>query len=343
VRASYEAQVENQPNERPFALTRSAITGMQRYCQSWSGDNSTSWNTLRYNIPMGLSQGLSGFPNTGHDVGGFYGEPPSPELLTRWVQNGVMHPRFTIHSSLLGGASGATEPWMYPEMLPYIRAAIELRYQLIPYLYSVFRNASLTGQPIIRPMVYEFQHDPRTHTESFDFLVGSHLLVASVLEPDATTRDVYLPTNTGWYDFYTGDFYTGGETITLHAPIERLPLLVREGGILPMGKTMQHVGAEPDDERRVYLYPYRGDGQSAFVLYEDDGVSFDYRQGGFTEIVLGIQSSSDAIELTVDVRGSYTLPYSEISFILPSGETRLLSINGSRVTVEPDGSVVYPL
>jgi alpha-glucosidase len=343
VRASYEAQIENQPNERPFVLTRSAITGMQRYAQSWSGDNATSWNTLRYNIPMGLGQGLSGFPNTGHDVGGFYGEPPSPELLTRWVQNGVMHPRFTIHSSLLGGALAATEPWMYPEVLPYIRAAIELRYQLIPYLYSVFREASQMGRPIIRPIVYEFQDDPHTHTESFDFLVGAHLLVASVLEPEATTRDVYLPANTGWYNFYTGEYYPGGETITLHAPLERLPLLIREGGMLPMGKTMQHVGAEPDDERRVYLYPHQSGGQSEFVLYEDDGVSFDYQHGGFTEVTLKLQTSADAIDLTVNVEGSYHLPYAEIGFILPTGETRPLSINGSHVTLEPDGSVIHLL
>jgi alpha-glucosidase len=254
-----------------------------------------------------------------------------------------MHPRFTIHSSLLGGASAATEPWMYPEVLPYIRAAIELRYQLIPYLYSVFREASRTGQPILRPMVYEFQDDPRTHTESFDFLVGAHLLVASVLEPDATTRDVYLPANSGWYDFYTGEYYAGGENVTLHAPLERLPLLVRHGGMLPMGKTMQHIGAQPDDERRIYLYPHQNEGQSEFVLYEDDGVSFDYQRGVYTEIRLQMQSSPESIELTVEQQGSYPLPYSEISFILPSGETRPLSINGSQVTPKPDGSVIYQL
>ena len=343
VRASYEAQVANRPDERPFVLTRSAIIGMQRYAQSWSGDNATSWETLRYNIPMGLGLSLTGFPNTGHDVGGFYGEPPSPELLTRWVQNGVMHPRFTIHSSHLGGARRATEPWMYPEVMPYIRAAIELRYQMIPYLYSVFREASQTGHPIIRPMVYHFQDDPHCRTESFDFMLGAHLLVASVLEPGATTRDVYLPAQSGWYDFYTGEYYEGGQTITLHAPLERLPLLVREGGMIPMGKAMQHIGAEPDDQRRVYLYPQQIEGSSAFILYEDDGISSAYQHGDYKEIALTLSAGAKAIRLEVNVHGDYNLPYDQIAFVLPLTETRPLWVNGQQVEVEPDGSTVFSL
>ena len=134
-RASTEAQQAHQPKKRPFVLTRAATPGSQRYAQSWSGDNTTSWETLKYNIPMGLGLSLSGMANTGHDIGGFAGDEPSAELLVRWVQNGIFHPRFCIHS--VNDSGYATEAWMYPEVLPLIRQAIEFRYRLQPYLYSV--------------------------------------------------------------------------------------------------------------------------------------------------------------------------------------------------------------
>ncbi|CAG0943834.1 hypothetical protein ANRL1_01490, partial [Anaerolineae bacterium] len=169
-RASCEAQREAAPNQRPYLISRSGCPGVQRYAQMWSGDNFTSWNSLRYNIPMGLGMSLSGAPNIGHDVGGFYGFKPEPELFVRWVQNGIFHPRFTIHSWHLDGT--VNEPWMYPDVLPIIRDAIEFRYRLIPYLYSLMFDAARTGIPIIRPLLYEFPGDPRTHTESFDFMLG---------------------------------------------------------------------------------------------------------------------------------------------------------------------------
>ncbi len=159
-RASYEATLEHKPNERPFVLSRSGCPGIQRYAQTWSGDNTTSWETLRYNLPMGLGMGLSGAPNTGHDVGGFYGPAPDPGLFVRWVQVGVFHPRFAIHSWNTDGT--VNEPWMYPEVLDIVRAWIQFRNRLHrPYFYSLFWEAYQTGHPILRPLVYEFPDDPR--------------------------------------------------------------------------------------------------------------------------------------------------------------------------------------
>ena len=169
-RASFEALQTYHPAERPFLLSRAGCPGIQRYAQTWTGDNATSWHTLRFNIPMGLGLSLSGMPNIGHDIGGFAGPRPDPELFVRWVQNGIFHPRFTIHSWNNDGT--VNEPWMYPDILPIIRAAIHLRYRLIPYLYSLLVEAAGTGHPIIRPMVYHFPHDPRCRSESFDFMVG---------------------------------------------------------------------------------------------------------------------------------------------------------------------------
>jgi alpha-glucosidase len=174
-RASQSAQLDYRPNERPFLISRSGCPGIQRYAQTWSGDNNTSWKTLRYNIPMGLGISLCGAPNTGHDVGGFAGRQPEPELFVRWVQNGIFHPRFTIHS--WNEDDTVNEPWMYPEILPIIRKTIEFRYRLIPFLYSLFFQAARTGEPIIRPMVYHFSDDPVCRSESCVFLFGGCLLV----------------------------------------------------------------------------------------------------------------------------------------------------------------------
>ena len=253
-RSSFEAARRHHPNQRPYVVTRAGVPGVQRYAQTWSGDNVASWHTLRWNQPMGLGLSLSGFPNTGHDVGGFCGDPPEPELFLRWVQVGIFTPRFTIHSIGLGGQ--ATEPWMYPELLPLVREAIRLRYRLIPYLYSLLFASTQTGQPIMRPLVYAFPHDPRCRTELFDFLLGPSLLIAPVLDPDVRAREVYLPAGTDWCDFHTGAWHAGGQVIEAAAPLERIPLFVAAGGLIPTGKVMRHTGAELDDVREVLAFPH---------------------------------------------------------------------------------------
>lgn len=325
-RASYEAQRAFAPNLRPYLISRSGCPGVQRYAQMWSGDNYTSWNTLRYNIPMGLGMSLSGAPNIGHDVGGFFGFKPEPELFVRWVQNGIFHPRFTIHSWHLDCT--VNEPWMYPEVLPIIRETIEFRYRLIPYLYTLLFDAAHTGRPIIRPLVYEFPYDEHTHTESFDFMLGPNLLVASVLEEGARTRAVYLPRDVEWYDFHTGARYAGGQTIVTAAPLERIPLFVRAGGMIPMGKVMAHVGAEVDDVRQAYVFPHSHTGQGEFTLIEDDGITLNYQRGEFTQVTLQVTAEPYELALTVDARGNFPLPYSSIEFILPQGETRRVKAVG---------------
>jgi alpha-glucosidase len=341
-RASHEAQHEARPGERPFVISRSGCPGIQRYAQTWSGDNVSSWETLRYNIPMGLGLSLSGAPNTGHDVGGFAGDRPEPELFVRWVQNGIFHPRFTIHSWHVDGSVNA--PWMYPDVLPIVRETIELRYRLIPYLYSLFVEAARTGHPIIRPLVYAFPEDERCAAESFDFLLGPNLLVASVLEPGARTRSVYLPGSGEWIDYYRGTRYRGGQTVDIDAPLERIPLLVPAGGIVPMGKVMRHVGERPDDLRQVYVFPHASGGNGRFVLTEDDGVSLGYRHGESTDVTLEVASEPDAIVLRVSTLGHFPLPYTHVEWILPPGERRTVVAEGDK-RLDEDGRwrVLVPL
>ncbi len=316
-RASYEATQEHAPNLRPFVLSRSGCSGIQRYVQTWSGDNETSWHTLRYNLPMGLGMSLSGIPNTGHDVGGFFGPAPDPELFVRWVQCGIFHPRFTIHSWNTDGT--VNEPWMYPDVLPLIRDLFRFRYRLLPYLYTLMFEAHQTGHPIIRPLVYHFPDDPRCRIESFTFLLGSHLLVAPVLEPGATTRRVYLPAGTWWCDFYSGEWHEGGREIEAAAPLDRIPLFVADGGMIPMGGLMRYVGEQPDDQRDIYAFVRNG---AAFTLIEDDGVSLDYQRGGYTEVRLTVQLEDGQWTARAErAHSGYDLPYTDVTFIIAAGES----------------------
>jgi alpha-glucosidase len=302
IMASHQAQRDYAPEARPWLLTRAGMPGVQHYAATWTGDNFSSWKTLRYNTAMGLGMSLSGFANVGHDVGGFAGDPPAPELFVRWVQNGIFHPRFCIHS--WRGDSGENAPWMHPDVLPLVRDAIKFRYSLIPYFYSLFWECNQTGHPVLRPTVYHFQNDAQCHQESFDFLVGSSVLVASVFEPGDQQRCVYLPRGTGWYDWHTGDYYAGGQTITLDAPLDRIPLLVREGGIIP---------TEQEGRRRVYVFPPRTEGENLFRLYEDDGLTTRYLNGDFRVIDLRMTADSESVRLESGV---------EVEWILPSGEQR---------------------
>jgi alpha-glucosidase len=320
-RASWETQREYAPELRPFAISRSGCPGIQRYAQTWSGDNSTSWESLRYNIPMGLGLSLTGQPNIGHDVGGFLGNAPGPELFVRWVQNGIFHPRFSIHSWRTDGT--ASEPWMYPEVLDIVRSAIEFRYTMLPYLYSLFCEAAESGNPIVRPMVYEFPADPHCADESFDFLLGWGLLVASVFEESARTRKVYLPFGTAWCDYHTGTWYEGGREVVIAAPLDRPSMLARSGTIIPLGKPMRFVGSDPDDYRALYTFPDPVDGVGSFRLVEDDGKTNEYLEGKRTVLEIMLVSSPETIELKIySLQSGFSLSYDILHVILPPGESR---------------------
>ena len=221
-RASYEAIQEYRPGEPPFVLTRSACPGVQRYAQSWSGDNYTSWHTLKWNIPMGLGMALSGFPNYGHDIGGFAGPAPDPELFVRWVQAGIFLPRFAIHSWNSDGT--VNEPWMYPEVLSYIRAAIKLRHQLIDYLAYTLEWAVIKTRMALYPLSLFDQLDERAREYQFEYMLGDDLLIAPVFEPGARVRRVYLPARYHWRDVYTGEWYAGGQEIEVPAPLGYIPV-----------------------------------------------------------------------------------------------------------------------
>ena len=296
-----EAVVEHNPDARPYIVCRSGSAGIQKYAQTWCGDNFTSWDTLRYNIPIITGMGLSGQPNEGADIGGFAGPAPDEELFVRWVQNGIFQPRFSIHSA--SNDNTVTEPWMYHGSADLIRQAILLRYRMAPYLYSAEYEASRTGAPIMRPLVYEFQNDPNVYDESYEFLFGRDILVANVLEPGAASRTVYLPAGCKWYD-WNDNFacYEGGQTIEVPVDLATIPLFIREGAVIPMADN-QLMSMARDHVTDLHLILAPG-GTRTYTLYDDDGVSNDFQKGVCRRTAITM-SGADVVKVEFAAQGSY--------------------------------------
>ncbi len=232
-RATFEAQAAHKPDESAYTVTRGGMPGIQRYAQTWTGDNTTSWHTLRWNLRTGLQMSLSGMFNVGHDVGGFAGPTPDPELFLRWVQACCLNPRMVMNSWKTDGTINL--PWMHASVKKEVTAAIALRYQLMPYLWSLFERASSHQSPIIRPTFFNYPDDAHCYEDCDDFMLGDALLVAPVVEQGATQRTVYLPKGpAAWFDFYNGQRYEAGVQHTVAAPLGTLPLFAPSGAVLPL-------------------------------------------------------------------------------------------------------------
>ncbi|MCI9282869.1 MAG: DUF4968 domain-containing protein [Lachnospiraceae bacterium] len=272
-----EAIHETFSNTRPYIVCRSGHCGIQRYAQTWAGDNLTCWEALKYNIATILGMGLSGVANQGCDIGGFYGPAPEGELFLRWIQNGIFQPRFSIHSTNIDNT--VTEPWMYSDLKEEIRKAIEFRYQLTPYLYSLTRRAHESGLPIMEPMCSAFQEDPKCYEEGVDFMFGDSLLVANVVEKGAKTRSIYLPEGANFYDYHTRQAYAGGQTIEIPVTLSSIPLYVKSGALIPLaGNALNNLMTQQADSIHLLC---AADADGNFNLYEDDGITMDYENGKY--------------------------------------------------------------
>jgi alpha-glucosidase len=332
-RATFDAQAAHAGDRRTFTVTRAGPPGIQRYAQTWSGDNTTSWHTLRWNIRMGLTMSLSGMFNTGHDVGGFFGPVPDPELLARWVQCAAFNPRFVMNSWKEGGE--VNTPWMHPPVLPIVRDWLRLRYRMLPYLYTLYARAARFHEPILRPLFYDFPADARAFDDTDAFMVGPNLLVAPVVEPGARRISSYLPRGPSqWIDFWTGAHHKSGAAIVADAPLERIPLFVPAGAILPATDTADMAGKHAETSRALRVYPGRRPGESSFTLYEDDGATLRYRDGDYAELCCSLQWSSRTIRVHVRKQGNYELPYASLRVVLPPGDRRRLEVVGEGVVVE---------
>ena len=252
-RASFEAQVANEGNAQVYSVTRGGPPGLQRYAQTWSGDNTTSWETLRWNIRTGLQMSLSGMFNVGHDVGGFAGPLPDPEMFVRWVQSCSLNPRMVMNSWKAGNVSNV--PWMHAQVTQHVADAIRLRYRLMPYLWSLFERASSLHQPIIRPTFYNFPDDEQCYADCDDFMLGESILVAPVVQMGERVRRVYLPAGpSAWINFHTGEKLAAGRFHEVAAALETLPLFVPEGSVIAMANPADgrfHVD-NPVSEHRLF-------------------------------------------------------------------------------------------
>ena len=294
VALSYDAQLQARPNVRPWVLSRGGYAGIQRYAATWSGDRLSSFEALRISVQMSASMGLSGAPQFGHDIGGFLGSP-SPELFIRWLEFGSFTPFFRNHAM---NWSDPREPWRFGQ--PYLglaRQVIEERYRLLPYMYSLFESASRIGQPVVAPTVFHYPDDAGTYTQDTDFMLGPMLLVAPVVREGDTTRTVYLPGGDRWTDVRTETTYGGGQWVTVPAPLGAIPVFAREGAIVPRGPVRQFTGERVPEFLSVDVYPGP---DASFTLYEDDGVSFDYRHGAFLRTRIAKTASAGVTRLEIE-------------------------------------------
>jgi alpha-glucosidase len=265
-RASREGALVFDPKARPFVITRAGYAGVQRYALVWTGDNSSTWEHLADSIPMLLNLSLSGAPFCGVDAGGFMGNATG-ELLARWTQAAALTPFFRNHSS---EGTRAQEPWAFgPEIEAICRAAIQWRYQLLPYIYSLFEQATRDGAPVMRPLMWHHQNDAQCAATQDQFLLGESLLVAPVIQPGARARSVYLPAGP-WHDFWSVESYRGRSHVLADAPLGILPLYVKGGGILAFAPLVQHTGEYSTREITLQVWP-GADGCLQF--YDDDGQS----------------------------------------------------------------------
>lgn len=324
-RASLEEQRRRAPQERPFGVSRAGCPGLQRYAQTWSGDNRSDWRSLKWNLRTGLQMSMSGLFNIGHDVGGFAGPAPEPELLVRWTQAGLLHPRFLMNSWKPDGVY--TSPWLHPEVTPAIREAIRLRYRLMPYLYSLM-HAAREGEAPLRPTFVAFPEDERCLADCDDLMFGPFLLAAPVVTPLERARRVYLPKGPSrWFDFWTEEPLEGGAETSLAAPLDRLPLVVAQGAILPMTDADDDFSRLHDEPTRaVRIFPGHEEGSSRFELVEDDGLSID---GPATRVTFDLAWTPSVVTLEARAVGGYPLPYRRIRVIPRLAERRAIALRGA--------------
>ncbi len=331
-RAGYEALRRLRPDRRPFILSRSGWVGMQRYAWTWTGDVETSWPALRQTIATVLGLGLSGQPYAGPDVGGFSGSP-SPELFVRWFQLGAFLPFFRTHSAFY---LPRREPWEFgPEVLNILRAHLLLRYRLLPYWYTLAWQASQTGEPLVRPLFWDEPQEQVLWEVDDAFLVGDALLVAPVVEGGARERTVRLPRG-GWYELDSDRLHTGACEVRLAAPLERIPVLVRAGSVLPM---------QEDGNLVLHVYRPAAEESGGGTLYSDTGDGYgDRRLDHFR-----LQPVSGGYEFGWTAEGNFAWPYDttllhlhgfDCDHVIVQGQSAVL--RDGRCETRPLASVLIP-
>ena len=329
-RATYHGVKRFAYPKRPFVITRSAYAGAQRYTSSWTGDNIATWEHLWIaNIQM-QRMSISGMGFTGSDIGGF-AEQPSGELYARWIQLGVFHPFCRTHSS---GDHGDQEPWAFDEeVINITRKFVNLRYQLLPYLYTMFWQYIEEGIPMLKPLVYYDQEDIQTHYRNDEFVFGNQIVVCPILEPNAVGRRMYIPRGM-WYNYWTNEHINGGKEIWVDTKFDQIPIFIKAGAVIPKYPVQQYVGEVEFDELKLDIYFKEGKEKS--VVYEDAQDGYDYKKGRYS--FLSFQATGKEKELNIQLHkeGKYDTNYSQykINFIGLPFKVKMIEIDNVAVVFD---------
>ncbi|PVH98090.1 glycoside hydrolase family 31 protein [Periconia macrospinosa] len=360
-RSSHDACVEIEPKERPFVLTRSATAGTLRYCASaWSGDNVTSWDGMKGANALSLTAGMCLMQCYGHDIGGFEGPQPSPELLVRWCQQGIYSSRFAINcfktSPENNSVGDVIEPWMYEETTHLVRDIIKRRYELIPYLYSLALDSHTTATPPQRWTGWGYESDAEVWTNKTltdgesQYWLGDTLLVGGVFEPGQDTAKVYLPkdvNNTGlqFVDVNSpSNFYEAGQWIEVSAKWdESIPVLAKVGGAIPVGRpeqvlsageTVNNANLPLDDYRAVEIFPPKSSSNGkefVNVWYEDDGISPPPAKISKFTVTYKTDEEKIYVEFKEELQPGFDPAWKKLDVVLPVGDKRSVVFNGKEV------------
>lgn len=328
-KSTYQA-LKKYTDSRPFVLTRAGFAGIQRYAAVWTGDNRSFWEHMQMAMPMLMNLGMSGVAFCGTDVGGF-GDDSNGELLTRWTQMGTFIPFFRNHTSK---GTARQEPWAFGKKYEtIIKKYIRLRYKFLFHIYNLMQKAVKTGIPVLRPVVLEFPEDEAVYNLFDQFMVGEEILAAPVYQPDRDSRMVYLPQGQ-WYDYWSDEIYEGGKNIIVDAPLEKMPIFIKAGSIMPLAPVMNYTGEKNIDRLQLLIYPgEKVDGY--YQLYEDDGISFDYMQGKYSLKEFSYRVIDNKIDLEINkIHQGYEAGYDSYEFQIKKQDLtfRNIKIDGENIS-----------
>ncbi|PJA05571.1 MAG: glycosyl hydrolase [Flavobacteriales bacterium CG_4_10_14_0_2_um_filter_35_18] len=302
-RATYQGLKKFSYPKRPFVITRAAYAGTQRYTSTWTGDNSATWDHLSIANAQAQRMCMSGFSFVGSDIGGF-AEQPNGELYARWIQLGVFHPFCRTHSS---GDHGEQEPYSFDDNVTNIvRKFIEIRYQLLPYLYTAFWRYINEGVPILKSLVLFDQDDLQTHHRNDEFIFGEKILVCPILEPNAKGRRMFIPRGK-WYNFWNCELILGGEEVWVDADIDSMPIFIKEGAIIPKYPIQQYVGEKTIDQLKLEVFYKLGNEKSQ--VFEDAHDGYDYKKGKFSLRNFSLVGKEDTLTIQQFKSGTFIPSY----------------------------------
>ena len=328
VRATYEGVKKYVFPKRPFVITRAAYSGTQRFSSTWTGDNVATWEHLWIANVQVQRLCMSGMSFSGSDIGGF-AEQPNGELFARWVHLGIFHPFCRVHSS---GDHGDQEPWSFDEEVTgIVRKFIELRYQLLPYLYTMFWKYVKEGVPMLKSLVYYDQLDHQTHFRTDEFIFGEQILVCPIQEPNAKGRRMYVPRGK-WHNYWTGEVVDGGMEKWVAADIDKIPIFIKAGAIIPKYPVQQYVGEKDIEELTLNVYYLEGIEQS--TVYEDGQDGYDYKKGEYSLRNFKLTGKGKELIIQQFKDGTYITPYTtlRINFIGLPFRIKKIQVDNEAVT-----------